>query len=183
VHSSDTLVDTNLLQFYCSHDCDAINICWFSGVLLNEELQLWLYEQITFWWGIGSCLGRQKGTIWCIIDSFDDYTVTIYCFTSAGTHLQIIIHNFIFCLKAAFAFLHFEVLITEFMSVYFDDFNWLLHADEVLTSIPSKNWNRLVFGSQTSWRFEHSDRLCSWKLTSILFTFKLRWSLIFILTN
>jgi hypothetical protein len=41
---------------------------------------------------------------------FDDYAVAVYCFTSAGTHLKINIHDFKFASKRR---LHFYILKSE----------------------------------------------------------------------
>jgi hypothetical protein len=82
---------------------------------------------------IVTCLGWvTKRTLWCLISTFDYYTVTIYCFTSAGTHLKLTIHDFKFCLKAASEFSHFEIWRRISRLSDLKTYTRLLYRDQVL---------------------------------------------------
>lgn len=51
------------------------------------QVQLLRYEQVICLKVYRALFGQAEGTVWCLINSFDDFAIPIYCFTP-GTYTQ-----------------------------------------------------------------------------------------------
>jgi hypothetical protein len=130
-------------------------------------------------------LEQAEGKTRCLINTSDEYIVTIYCFATC-THTQVIFHNKLHsCRSRRFASVLFMSLKTKITSVHFENLKQNLCLHTLKTSTPSlRLFSVETKPPDTSKRQSacvHKSWLPHLSLTGLIL--KLRRSLTFILAN